>query len=378
MKQIKHLVPFLFLFVWAFRTNAQITINDTITFDGIQRTFITYVPENYDGSNPVPLLLNLHGYGSNGLEQMFYGDFRSIADTAGFIIVHPDGTEDGSGITFWNAFGLPGIDDIGFLNALLDTISLAYNIDPNCIYSTGMSNGGFMSYSLGCSLSNRITAIASVTGGMYPPLQFSCSSDHPLPVMQIHGTQDGTVPYDGNFGVLPAEETVEHWVQFNNCETTATFTALPDINTNDNCTAEHYLYVNGDNGSSVEFYKIIDGDHSWPGAFININTTNMDFDASEEIWRFLHQYKLNVLSSTIEINTSSNFILYPNPTNAGTILQFENTQHREIIVTDAKGSVVLNIVTTDGTIEFRLQNPGIYSLMVLDGIKVQTQKLVQL
>ncbi len=94
-----------FLFFLSFiatTTFAQQTINASITHDGIQRSYILYVPANYTGNSAVPLLFNFHGYGSNANEQMWYGDFRPIADTEGFIIVHPEGTLDNSGISHWN------------------------------------------------------------------------------------------------------------------------------------------------------------------------------------------------------------------------------------------------------------------------------------
>jgi polyhydroxybutyrate depolymerase len=181
--------------------NAQNTIDAELTHDGLVRTYRLYSPAAYNAATPVPLVLNLHGYTSNNLEQEFYGDFRAIADTANFIIVHPNGTEDANGDQFWSSFGVSSIDDVGFLSALIDKIQTEYSIDHNCIYSTGMSNGGFMSYELACQLSYRIAAIASVTGSMVQSRFDNCNATHPTPVMQIHGTADPTVPYLG----LPAQ-----------------------------------------------------------------------------------------------------------------------------------------------------------------------------
>src|SRR5207237_5527192 len=108
------------------------------------------------------------GYTSNNVEQFYYADFRGIADTADFLIVLPNGTLDGLGQRYWNCFATDGsgVDDIAFLNALTDTLQSLYNIDVNRIYSTGMSNGGFMSYALAGELSSRIAAIASVAGSV--------------------------------------------------------------------------------------------------------------------------------------------------------------------------------------------------------------------
>lgn len=158
-----------------------------------------YKPAAYTGTTPVPLVLNLHGYTSSNFEQLFYGDFRAIADTANFLIVLPNGTLDAQGKRFWNTFGTNStVDDVAFISHLLDTLQATYNIDKQRIYSTGMSNGGFLSYSLACELNQRITAIASVTGSMIESKVIACKPTRPVPVMEIHGTADATVPYNGS------------------------------------------------------------------------------------------------------------------------------------------------------------------------------------
>lgn len=150
-----------------FNIGAQLTITDSIVHDGLTREYILYVPANYTGTSAVPLLFNFHGYTSNANDQMWYGDFRPIADTAGFIIIHPQGTLDGTGTTHFNVgWGGSTVDDVDFTSALIDSISAQYNINQDRVYSTGMSNGGFMSFKLACELSDRIAGIASVTGSI--------------------------------------------------------------------------------------------------------------------------------------------------------------------------------------------------------------------
>ncbi len=303
----------------------QTTVVDSFMFDGIIRSYRIYVPAIYNPAMSVPLLYNLHGYTSNNVQQEFYADFRPIADTAGFIIIHPNGTVDGSGNLFWNTFGASSVDDVGFLSALLDTVISKYNIDENRIYSTGMSNGGFMSYDLACLLSGRIAAIASVTGSMNPGHKNACSPQHPTPVMEIHGTADGTVPYTGNVSFVPIDSLVKYWVQFNNCNPSPVFTNVPDINTADGCTAEHYVFSGGVNGTTVELFKIIGGGHSWPGAPVTFGVTNRDINASIEIWRFLSKYKLNVLTAEPEIVNSPELIsVSPNPSEGVFSVEMQN------------------------------------------------------
>ncbi|UOQ74046.1 hypothetical protein [Hymenobacter cellulosilyticus] len=86
---------------------AQTTVTGSIVSGGITRDYRLYIPASYSASKPVPLLFNLHGYGSSNLEQEFYGDFRPIADTANLLIVHPNGTTDANGSRFWNTFVAP-------------------------------------------------------------------------------------------------------------------------------------------------------------------------------------------------------------------------------------------------------------------------------
>ena len=119
----------------------QQTINDSILINGIYRQFIIYVPSIYKSSQPTPLIFNFHARNSNACKQMRYGDFRKISDTANFIILHPQGLKDNSGVTHWS-LGHSKIDDIGFLISLYSYIVSNYNINLDRVYSTGMSNGG--------------------------------------------------------------------------------------------------------------------------------------------------------------------------------------------------------------------------------------------
>ena len=264
---------------------AQTTVVGTIRSGGLVREYRLYVPAIYTRTTgPVPLLFNLHGYGSNNVQQEAYGDFRPIADTANFLVVHPNGTIDAANKRNWNTFGPrgTGIDDVAFISALLDTLATRYRIDPDRVYSTGMSNGGFMSYELACQLSGRIAAIGSVTGSMIASRMSSCAPGRPVPVIEIHGTDDRTVPYTGgtalNFVAIPT--LMAHWVQVNGCNPTPTITAVPNTNTTDGSTAERQVWAGGRNGSSVEHFRIIGGGHTLPGSAFVVGVTNLDISAS--------------------------------------------------------------------------------------------------
>lgn len=313
---IKKLFTILLFCCSCLQVFSQATITDSILHEGVYRDYFLYVPAIYDDSQPVPLLLNLHGYSSNNFEQYVYADFKPIADTANFIMVLPNGTFDGFGFRFWNCFtedGM-GVDDVQFLSNLIDSISAEYQIDANRIYSTGFSNGGFMSYTLAGELSNKIAAVASVSGSIDKDRFPALNPQHPIPVMQIHGNADFTVPYNGTTDFLDVDSVINFWVTFNHCNPEAEYIEVPDINTSDLCTAEHYIYKGGDNEADVELFKIIDGGHTWPGTvFSYIGVTNQDIFASNEIWRFFRKYSLNALTGLEENTEQIPFTLFPNP-----------------------------------------------------------------
>ena len=302
MKKLLTLIICLPLF-----TLAQQTINGTINHGGLQRDYTLYVPASYSPGNDLPLVLNFHGYTSNAWQQAFYSNFNTVADAEGFIIVYPDGTLDNQGTTHWNVgWGGSTVDDIGFTSALIDSISTEYSINQDRVYSTGMSNGGFMSYQLACELSDRIAAIASVTGSMNLGWLNSCNPNHPMPVMEIHGTLDPTVSYNASSFTESIPDILDFWENFNNCNSTPIISNVPDIITTDGCTAEHQIWENGDNGATVEHYKIIDGEHTWPGALAIAGVTNQDINASEKIWEFFNKYDINgLINSTNTSNIST-------------------------------------------------------------------------
>ena len=312
---MRYITVLLLLVGGTFSSFSQQTINASITHDWIQRDYILYIPELYDGNTAVPLVLNFHGYGSNAAQQMFYGDFRDIADTEGFLLVHPEGTTF-IGDQFWNV-GFPGlssnIDDVGFTEALIDELATLYAIDLDRVYATGMSNGGFMSFLLACQLSEKIAAVASVTGSMTQDTFDDCNAQHPTPVLQIHGTDDGVVLYNGNNLSIPIADVISYWVDFNNCETTPTTTTLPDVDVSDGSTIEHSVYEDGDNGITTEHMKVIGGGHTWPGSVINTAGTNQDIDASMEIWLFFSRFDINGPLSTDDFEKNQ-VTIYPNPT----------------------------------------------------------------
>ena len=365
------------------KSYSQQTINGSITHGGLTRTYILYVPASYSAGTPAPLVFNFHGYTSNATEQMFYGDFRPIADTAGFLLIHPMGTLDGSGQPYWNSGWGGTVDDIGFTSALIDSLSLTYSINQDRVFSTGMSNGGFMSYTLACELSDRIAAIASVTGAMNLNQSSTCNASHPMPVLEIHGTSDATVAYIGASWIEATSNTLNYWATFNNCAIPAIMTPVPNINLTDGCTAEHYIYPNGLNGVDVEHYKIIGGGHTWPGAPFTVGVTNRDIDASIKIWEFFMQYDINGkigYTALNDLSSNNKLTVYPNPAlNSISIKGLENSGNITAIqITAISGKNVKFLESYSESLDISDLVDGIYFISFLNGNESQTIRFVKL
>jgi polyhydroxybutyrate depolymerase len=366
---MKNLSVLFILCCFCIQMNAQTTTIKTINVNGVTRSYRIYIPASYQASSALfPLVFNFHGYSSNAFQQEFYGDFRPVADTANFILVHPEGLLI-AGTSGFNNFSTIGSlpDDIGFIDHLIDTLNVDYHINLNKVYSTGFSNGGFMSYDLACLLSNRFAAIASVSGSMVTSHLTACNVSHPTPIMQIHGTNDATVSYNGTGGIIASthiDSLIKWWVLKNNCTPTPTMTNVPNTSTIDGCTAERYVYSGGNKGSTVEFYKVISGAHTWPGAGVAIGVTNQDFNASKEIWRFFNQYSLNQLTnpSSIQEEKTSIFSFSPNPTQGNLKLNCSSSEifDFEIYTNLGVKVLMLNELSNGMNINLKSLENGIY------------------
>ena len=356
---------------------AQQTINGSITHDGLTRDYILYVPANYTGNEAVPLVFNFHGYTSTATQQMWYGDFRAVADTAGFLIVHPMGTLDNTNTTHFNVgWGASSVDDVGFSGALLDSLSAAYNINADRVYSTGMSNGGFMSYYLACAMSDRIAAIASVTGSMSPFQMNGCSPVHPTPIMEIHGTNDPTVPYNGAAFAHSIPDVLQYWITYNNAGATPVTLALPDLVQTDGSTVEHIIYGGGTNGVTVEHMKVNGGAHTWPGTVFNSAGTNYDINASAEVWKFFMRFDINGAidpsTGVASAEREDDFQAYPNPTTGQVNLIGSNLQ-AEYRLLSPLGAIVMTGSTDEGVLDLSALPDGLYYLQV----GTQTTRIVK-
>ena len=337
---MKYLVVLLISFLSIQNLSAQEVINSTLSHGGITRNYILFVPASYDPSTPAPLVFSFHGYSSNAALNMNYTGFTAIADTAGFILVHPDGTLDGSGTPHWNVGGWTvgsQIDDVGFTEAMIDEISASYNINANRVYSCGMSNGGYMSFKLACELSDRIAAIASVTGSMTPQISNACNPSHPTPILQLHGTADPTVPYNGSpTWTLAIDDVIDYWVGFNNCNTTPIITAIDDTDPSDGTNVDHFVYAGGDNGVTTEHFKVYNGEHDWFGVW-----GNMDINSSIEIWKFFSKYDINgSLANVNELTVVNEIKVFPNPSNESISVNMPISDDEDYEILSLEGKII--------------------------------------
>jgi polyhydroxybutyrate depolymerase len=355
-----------------FSAFAQQTVNASITHDGMQRDYILYVPAVYDGTVNVPLLFNFHGYTSNANQQLFYGDFRPIADTANFIIVHPQGTLDNTNTTHFNVgWGGSTVDDVGFTSALIDTLMTQYSIDAERIYSTGMSNGGYMSFHLACNLSDRIAAVGSVTGAMVPTTLSNCNASHTTPVIQIHVTNDATVPYNGGALSEGIPDILNFWSTYNGCNPTPVIEAMPDIDPTDGSTVEKHCYYDNNGCTTVLHYKIANGGHTWPGAPFDIGGTNYDIDGSVEVWKFVSQFNIYGVIGTCESTDvialkNSPYVVYPNPSINELTLEKLSEELQDVRLLTLAGRVLLaaTLNATNNKIDLSAIPAGNYLLKV--------------
>lgn len=268
-------------------------------FKGHNRKYNVFLPGNYSDTINLPMVIYLHSYDWNAKTGKSYTQMYSVADTSSFIVVYPDAFDRrwNSGIADNPEWPTPNVDDVGFINALIDTLSNYYSIDLERIYACGFSNGGFMSYKLACQLSHRIAAIASVAGVMSTGTADNCNSLHTMPVLHIHGTDDNLVPFGGGaMGWHSVVETISYWTDFNDCDQENSV-SLPDLDPTDGCTVDKVSYSSSSNESNVILYIVHNGGHSWPSAASDppwAGKRTNDINANVEIWNFFKNYKLDL------------------------------------------------------------------------------------
>ena len=292
-----------------------------IEHDSQQRAYMEFVPSTYTGSEPVPLVLALHGLGDTITNFQAVG-FQALGEIDNFITVYPQGMNVGlgaawnAGILLYGTINLNGtVDDIGFINLLLDTLISQYNIDQTKIYAAGFSNGGFMVNRFACELSNRFTALAAAAGTR-GNLITACNPWRAIPYCHFHGNEDPTVPYTGNTFGMDAPDLVEWWTIFNQCDNTPNVTSFPDNAPGDSITVTLFEFPNGRDGTTVEFYLADNGGHQWLYEPVN------DVTYTRLMWEFFKKFSMVNLGIDDEMNQS--ITVYPIPANDEIIIRLSD------------------------------------------------------
>jgi len=280
-------------------------VERSLTVSGVRRTYFLHVPSK---TNPgrIPLLLVFHGGSQTAADASKVTGYDAVSDREGFVVAYPQGFNkswnDGRGTTDAER---KGVDDVGFVRALIEDVRKLESIDPARVYATGMSNGGFFTQRLGCEMSEVFAAIGPVIASMPSALSERCHPDRPISVIAIQGTADPLVPINGgevggdkHLGaggeIEPADTTYHDWAERNGCSTNPASTKLP-VRESDGTSVEELRYTGCSNRTEVVFYKVSGMGHRWPAPqqppprplidrVLGPFSTNLD--ATEKIWSF--------------------------------------------------------------------------------------------
>ncbi len=270
--------------------------NGSIVSSGKPRSYLLFVPPSYDRTKPTPLVISMHGAAGWPAQQMNLSRWNRLAESQGFIVVYPSGSDVPK---IWHVDRGAGLTrDVSFISALIDTLEATYNIDPTRIYANGLSAGGGMAFVLSCTLSDRIAAVGLVAAAQ-PMDRGWCTDQRPLPMIAFHGAADPIVPYQGGplgdpFNPVkvmfpPVRDWVAGWARRNRCGPKPVESGVaPDV------TRIEYTRCAGD--ATVMLYTIQGGGHSWPGGKPLpewwVGPTSRSIDATSQMWTFFRAHQL--------------------------------------------------------------------------------------
>jgi polyhydroxybutyrate depolymerase len=277
------------------------TYNQKIMSGGTVRAYILHVPPGYDGSQALPLVFVLHGFGGNAASMVKLTGFSEKADTENFFVAYLNGTEVQTSIQdisgqAWNSGLTPElnmtVDDVAFVRDLAGRLEGQLRVDSQRVYAAGFSNGAFMSHRLGADLPDLLAAVAVVEGtiGLAQPGEPYAEipkPSGPMPVIIVHGKKDTHVLYDGGqasagLGKLNSESVaaaIKFWTTADGC----TGTPQTTTSSNGNILTEDYTGCSA--GTEVLLYTVVNGQHEWPTA-----DGHTGFSATDAIWDFFSKH----------------------------------------------------------------------------------------
>lgn len=261
------------------------------------------------GSGKRPLIVALHGGG--GLAEKFdavTGKARSLdalADREDILVAYPQGYKkqwnDGREVPHIESQAL-NLDDVGFIEAIVDELIKTREVDPRRVYAVGPSNGGHMANRLACDLSGKVAAVGVVIGAMPVKYRDKCRPSRPVSVLIMNGTEDPLVPFNGGTvrvtkrsksrgEDISSAATFDFWVRRAGGAGGAgvPVSVLPDADPEDKTRVELQDFAGKD--AEVAFYAVKGGGHTWPGGrqylpeFL-VGRVSRDVDATRLIWDF--------------------------------------------------------------------------------------------
>jgi polyhydroxybutyrate depolymerase len=278
----------------------------------LRRNYLVHVPPQAAAGRPLPVVLNFHGGGGNAENEKWYSRMDAASDRDGYLAVYPNGTGGiGGRFLTWNAgtccgpAAANGVDDVGFVAALLEDLARRVPYDRSRVYATGLSNGSMMAYRVAAELSDRIAAVAGVAGAMTLP---HFAPRLPVPVMHIHSVDDQRAFYGGGLGpAFPLTHTrvlhqsvdsmIEKWRTHDGCSAEPRVDATLHGHGADAAhTATRYQYGPCRAGSEVVLWKLTGAGHVWPGGRhdylpLLLGPGTAVIDANREMWKFFSRFR---------------------------------------------------------------------------------------
>ena len=252
------------------------------------RTYIVHTPKNYNPAIPAPIIFAIHGIGIDAAGTQKYIGFDELGEKEGYIVVYPNSFDgfwsDGCGCQYVEKVG---IDDIKFIDYLVEKMKREFNIDSNRIYAWGWSQGGILVNQLACRRAEVFAAFASYVGTMRLPIASACFPKKPVNMVLFNGTDDQDVYWNGlpntEFAFLSIPDLFKKWAGLSNCIGEPDSEFLPDSVSH--IDVEKLTYNNCTNNKEVVLYKIINGTHTL--------YRNKEIDTSEEAIKFFNNHRLN-------------------------------------------------------------------------------------